>query len=58
MKDLLDHKQFESEVRRVARQLWPDAEGGGAETIENRERDGVFQTEDVIHLWLKRFCST
>jgi NACHT domain len=40
---------FESEVRRIARALWPDA-AGGAENAFNRERDGVFETEDCFHI--------
>lgn len=41
---------FEQEVRRIARFRWPSAEFGGAEQVDGRERDGVFETEDVIHL--------
>jgi hypothetical protein len=43
-------KQFENDVRRVARQLWPDAQYGGAQLVDGLERDGVFETEDCIHL--------
>lgn len=42
--------EFEAEVLRVARHLWPTDVGGGAEFIDGRERDGVFYDEDVIHL--------
>ena len=42
--------QFENEVRRIARALWPSAEFDGATIMENRERDGVFVTEDCIHI--------
>lgn len=45
-----DQKLFENEVRRVARQLWPEAQYGGARVVEGLERDGVFETEDCIHL--------
>lgn len=42
--------EFENEVRRIARHLWPSAQYGGAAVIENRQRDGVFETEECIHL--------
>jgi type II secretory pathway predicted ATPase ExeA len=45
-----DEKLFENEVRRIARELWPDAEHDGSRMIEGRERDGVFETEDCVHL--------
>lgn len=41
---------FENEVRRIARALWPEAHFQGAVMVENRERDGVFVTEDVVHI--------
>lgn len=44
-----DHQEFENEVRRIARRLWPIAEHSGAEIVEGRERDGVFLTEDMVH---------
>jgi hypothetical protein len=34
----------------VARQLWPEAQYDGAQVLDGRERDGVFETEDCIHL--------
>ncbi|MBV6441949.1 MAG: hypothetical protein EPGJADBJ_03642 [Saprospiraceae bacterium] len=43
-------KLFELEVLKIASFLWPDCENGGPHFIEGRERDGVFVTEDVIHL--------
>lgn len=43
-------KQFENEVRRIARALWPEAEFSGAGIMESREVDGVFETEDCIHI--------
>jgi hypothetical protein len=43
-------KDFEDEVRRVARELWPYAEFGGARIEENLERDGVFETEWMTHI--------
>lgn len=44
-----DDTHFENEVRRIARSRWPDAQYSGASLINGRERDGVFETEDVIH---------
>ena len=41
--------QFEDEARRIARARWPQAEFDGAAMINGRERDGVFETDDVIH---------
>jgi hypothetical protein len=41
---------FEDEVRRVARELWPSAQYAGASMEAGRERDGVFHTEWVTHL--------
>ncbi|GAA3348250.1 hypothetical protein GCM10020358_66010 [Amorphoplanes nipponensis] len=43
-------KEFEDTVRRVARALWPSAARGGAEMVNNREVDGVFRTDEVIHM--------
>lgn len=45
-----DPRLFEQEVRRIARLRWPQAEFGGTELIEARERDGVFITDDCVHL--------
>jgi len=44
-----DEHEFEDEVRRIARLLWPEAEFGGADVIDGRERDGIFVTADVVH---------
>ncbi len=41
---------FENEVRRIARELWPSARYSGARVLEGRERDGVFETEECIHI--------
>jgi len=41
---------FENEVRRIARLLWPSAEFGGAAMEDGRERDGVFEGNDFIHI--------
>src|SRR5947207_2889854 len=48
--DRKEQDVFENEVRRVARQLWPDAQYDGAHVVDGLERDGVFETEDCIHL--------
>lgn len=48
--DRQEHDAFENEVRRIARQLWPDAQYAGARLVDGRERDGYFETEDCIHL--------
>ncbi len=42
-------REFEEAVRRIARALWGDPEGG-AENIGNREFDGVFRTSDTIYV--------
>ena len=47
---MTDDKMFEDEVRRIARSLWPSASSGGAIIEDNRERDGVFETEEIVHL--------
>lgn len=44
-----DGPEFEDRVRRIARARWPQAEFSGAELINGRERDGVFETEDCVH---------
>ena len=46
----VENQQFENEVRRIARALWPSAEFSGAAIMEGREIDGIFETEDVIHI--------
>ena len=46
----LEAKQFEDEVRRIARALWPSAAYSGAAMHDDRERDGVFDTEDCRHI--------
>jgi len=37
-------------VRRIARLLWPGAEYGGAAIKDGRERDGVFEVEEFVHI--------
>lgn len=41
---------FEDAVRQIARALWPSAQFSGSAMISGRERDGVFETEDCVHL--------
>ncbi len=43
-------QDFEDEARRVARALWPEACYSGATNVDGRERDGIFETEECIHL--------
>lgn len=45
-----EHKIFEDEARRIARELWPFAQYGGASMVDGRERDGIFETEECFHL--------
>ena len=45
-----ENEFFEDEVRRIARELWPAASNSGSMMIDGRERDGVFETEECIHL--------
>lgn len=45
-----ENEQFENEVLRVARALWPAAEYSGAVVAQGRETDGIFVTEDCIHI--------
>lgn len=45
-----EHEEFEDEVRRIARQLWPEAQFAGASSVDGRERDGIFETEECFHL--------
>lgn len=45
-----ESEDFEDEVRRIARLLWPAAEFSGAANVDGSERDGVFETEECTHL--------
>jgi hypothetical protein len=45
-----DEQEFENEVRRMARLLWPAAEYGGAALSEGRERDGIFESDEFVHV--------
>jgi len=44
------NEYFEDEVRRIARELWPSAEFSASTIVDGQERDGVFETEDCIHV--------
>lgn len=46
----MEQNDFEKEVRNIARQLWPEAFGGGSEVIDGKERDGIYITEETVHL--------
>lgn len=46
----IEGRQFEDDVRRVARLLWSDDAFSGAAVIEGRERDGIFETRDAINV--------
>lgn len=41
---------FENEVRRVAKELWPSAINGGSIVVQDQERDGIFVTEECVHI--------
>ena len=41
---------FENEVRDIARHLWPSAAFSGSAREGGRERDGVFITDEMVHL--------
>ena len=45
-----ENEHFENEVLRIARALWPSAAYSGAAKIDGKETDGVFVTEDCIHV--------
>ena len=45
-----EEEHFENEVRRIARALWPSAEFSGSSFVGHRETDGIFETEDCIHI--------
>ena len=46
----MDAQVFEDEVRRLARALWPSQITQGAEMLAGRERDGIFWTEESVHI--------
>ena len=41
---------FEDSVRATARMLWNEAALDGAGKLDSRERDGIFETRDTIHI--------
>lgn len=43
-------REFEDSVIQIARELWPVAHIGGQIVMNGRERDGVFITEEIVHL--------
>lgn len=43
-------REFEDEVRRIARLLWPSGEFGGAKIEDGRETDGIFIAEDFVNI--------
>ncbi len=45
-----ENEQFENDVLRIARALWPSAAYSGSMEIDGQERDGVFETDECIHL--------
>ncbi|MBM4111561.1 MAG: hypothetical protein FJ254_09450 [Phycisphaerae bacterium] len=44
-----EQRVFEADVRRVAESLWPSAYGGSG-LVDGRERDGVYESDDAVHL--------
>jgi hypothetical protein len=48
--DFERNEEFEDEVRRIARALWPQAQYQGSSVEDKQERDGVFITDEVVHL--------
>jgi hypothetical protein len=48
--DQAANRQFEDRVREIARTLWPSSAYGGAAMYDAIERDGVFETPDVVHI--------
>ena len=45
-----ENEHFENEVLRIARARWPSAAFSGAMIIDGREVDGVFDTEECVHV--------
>ena len=41
---------FENDVRDIARHLWPSAAYSGSAKVGGRERDGIFITDEMVHL--------
>src|SRR6185437_1796460 len=42
--------EFEDEVRRLARLLWPSAQYDGSAIEDGRERDGIFEAAEFVHV--------
>ena len=47
---MTDDTLFEAGVLRIARHRWPGAESTGPTLIDGQERDGIFITEECVHL--------
>ena len=47
---LLSDTAFENAVNETARHLWPQAAYSGSTTYGGRERDGVFETDEMVHM--------
>ena len=45
-----ENEHFENEVLRIARARWPSAAFSGTRIIDGREVDGVFETEECVHV--------
>lgn len=45
-----ENEQFENDVLRIARALWPAAAYSGASKVDGQERDGIFETDECVHL--------
>lgn len=45
-----DGPEFEFQVRKIAREVWPRAGGLTVAPAAGKEHDGVFVTEDVVHV--------
>lgn len=41
---------FERDVIRIGRSIWPNANVAGPVVMDDRERDGVFVTEEAVHI--------
>ena len=46
----MEQMHFENEVRRIARNLWPSAAFSGSAKEDGQERDGIFVTDEMVHL--------
>lgn len=48
MGQISEETQFENDVRRLARALYPQSQGGDPEHMLGRERDSIFVTHDTV----------